>query len=160
DPKWAGAYCTLGLALRGKERPDDAIRAFRTSIDLDPKWPPPYCHLGSLYADLGQWGEAAVVYRRALELWSASPWVCLHNVCLRVPAEDAAGYRKLCSAMLERFGPIKNVDDIAALASTCALAPQALPDPLRVVQLVQQRSAWTPPPSPHHIWSIHLLGLA
>ncbi len=62
--------------------------------------------------------------------------------------------------MLKRFGSSQNPDDIAFLAHVCVLGPDALHDAARVLQLAEQRTSLSAPPSKHHLWSFHVLGLA
>jgi WD40 repeat protein/serine/threonine protein kinase/tetratricopeptide (TPR) repeat protein len=116
---------------------------------------------GRLYAGSAQWKRAAADFSQGFEREpprDANVW--FEYAYLRLQVEDAAGYRKLCGQMLERFGTRRAVDDIALLAHTCVLAPGALGDAARVIQLAEKRLALTPAPSIHHAWSMHIMGLA
>jgi tetratricopeptide (TPR) repeat protein len=62
--------------------------------------------------------------------------------------------------MAERFGPGNDLHELAYLAHTCVLAPDALPDRARVIQLAEQRLALSSATSFHVEWSGHILGLA
>ncbi len=112
-------------------------------------------------AELGNWGEAAAEQRRAFQLqFPEEPHRWLDFADLQLWTEDIEGYRLTCREMLKRFGSSQNPDDIAFLAHACVLGPDALHDAARVLQLAEQRTLLSPPPSKHHFWSIHILALA
>jgi tetratricopeptide (TPR) repeat protein len=116
---------------------------------------------GRLCAEAAQWKRAAADFSRAFEREpprDANVW--FEYAYLRLQVGDAEGYRKLCEKMFKQFGSGRAVDDIALLAHTCVLAPDALGDAARVQQLAEKRLALTPATSVHHPWSLHVLGLA
>jgi tetratricopeptide (TPR) repeat protein len=51
---------------------------------------------------------------------------------------DAAGYRRACTGMLERFGRTGSPNN---LAWACSIAPDALVDPVQAVQLAERAYA-------------------
>ncbi|CAA0098111.1 TPR repeat-containing protein YrrB [Halioglobus japonicus] len=63
-----------GEALLKQERWEEAVEAFRKSIDLDAENPWPYHHLGDALARLGHLSEAIATYEQALALAPRSPW--------------------------------------------------------------------------------------
>jgi hypothetical protein len=52
------------------------------------------------------------------------------------------------------------VDEVALLAHACVLAPGGARDAAAAIHLAERRLELTPPPSGHHAWSMHLVGLA
>jgi tetratricopeptide (TPR) repeat protein/WD40 repeat protein len=61
-------HCDLGRALYDKHQPDEAIREFRTSIDLDPKYAVPHNGVGNALYHKGELGAAIREYRTAIDL--------------------------------------------------------------------------------------------
>jgi WD40 repeat protein len=112
------------------------------------------------YVDLRQWDKAAAAQNEAVEFEPGNPMIWFESAYLRLQAGDAQGYRTLCARMLARFGQSKDMFEAALLAHTCALAPRALGDVVRVRQLAEQRLALTRTAPVHHTWSVHVLGLA
>jgi hypothetical protein len=141
--------------LDRRQRIADLTRA----IDQSPNDARRWHDRSEYYIHLERWSDAAADMSKALELQPGDAWLWFDNAYLRLQLGDADGYRKLCADMFERFGPNKE-RDILALAHAWALAPQAPADTVRVRELAEQRLAVTRPPSPHHLWSLHELGLA
>jgi WD40 repeat protein len=115
---------------------------------------------GAALVDLRQWDQAAAAFDKALELEPNNPRLWLETAYLRLRTGDTEGYRKLCAHMLERFGKSTNVQEIAHLAHTCALAPQALADVTRVPKLAERALALRPASTGQDPWHVHILGLA
>jgi WD40 repeat protein/serine/threonine protein kinase/tetratricopeptide (TPR) repeat protein len=116
---------------------------------------------GRFYADRGQWDKAAADYAEAFEREPPEdPFAWFEHAYLRLQVGDTEGYRKLCARMREQFGESTRADDVALLAHACVLAPDALGDAGSVLRLARQRFDRTPAPSAHHVWSVHVLGLA
>jgi eukaryotic-like serine/threonine-protein kinase len=120
-----------------------------------------WCLRADVFAERGEWDKAAANYALAFAgQGSANPNHWFEYALIQLQLGDAEGYRKTCGHMLERFGQTTVVDDLVVLAHTCVVGPGALGDGDRVRQLAEQRLAQTPPPSAHHVWSVHVLGLA
>src|SRR5439155_16457386 len=66
------AHSNLGIALTSIGRPDEAIAAFQTALQLNPNDSMALFNLGSAFKDQGRLDEAIASYRRALELDPAS----------------------------------------------------------------------------------------
>ena len=67
-PKLAGAHHALGILYLERNRPEDALRAFRAEISADPTSTPGLLALSDVLALLGQLDAAAKNLRRAAEL--------------------------------------------------------------------------------------------
>jgi tetratricopeptide (TPR) repeat protein len=67
DPKIAEAWYHLGK-LEEKDKPQEALEAFKKSAACDPKYIPPYEHIASLAATQQRWQDVADAANHALEL--------------------------------------------------------------------------------------------
>lgn len=65
DPTWAGGFAQLGAAYAAKGDLQDAIQAYRTSLDLDPNGPERWLELASLYDRTNQSALASYARTRA-----------------------------------------------------------------------------------------------
>jgi Flp pilus assembly protein TadD len=161
-PNWAGA-ASIPDPGQSKDRKTIA-RPLEVTLDFgdlkEPEFIQARSDLLKALIDSCQWDKAADQHSKVLALKPKDPYLWLENAYLRLRIGDTEGYRKLCGAMLERFEHSKNVDDIALLAHTCVLAPGGLGDATRVLGLAERRLAMSPPESIHHIFSLHILGLA
>lgn len=68
DPTWAGGFAQLGAAYDAKGDLQDAIKAYRTSLDLDPNGSERWLALASLYDRTNQSAEANYARSRAQNL--------------------------------------------------------------------------------------------
>jgi tetratricopeptide (TPR) repeat protein len=115
---------------------------------------------GIVHAERGEWDRAVARYAQAFDKKAPNdPYAWFEYACLRLQVGDAADYRKLCGRMRERFGASQDVEEVALLAHTCVLAPGG-GDAATALRLAERRLALTLPPSHHHAWSVHLVGLA
>jgi serine/threonine protein kinase/WD40 repeat protein len=147
----AAAIADLRQALAlGPEMPRDVLAPLADAL-LERGW---------AFGDSGQWQSAAADYAEAFRhhvTESLPAW--FEHATLRMAAGDQAGYRRICRQLLERFRNSTDADEIAFLAHTCVLGPDALTDKALILKLTQRRFDMTSAPSPHHTWSVHVLGL-
>jgi WD40 repeat protein len=134
--------------LEREERWPELVDALGHLIDQDPRRADYPLQRGRAHSELGHWAEAAVDYARAVELEQAAerprfePWTRLALV--RLALGDAAGYRHACTSLIERFGPTESRTTADAVAWACALAPDAVADGERPVQLARRAVAGSP----------------
>jgi tetratricopeptide (TPR) repeat protein len=158
DPRYGQALLHLRLAHRLREggKWEEAAAAFRDAIALlevlvaGKPTSSEYRHdlavacgeLGSIHAERSEWDCAVTHLARAIALKteanSRPPFSILQSyavACLGTGKID--DYRATCGQMLELFGTIG--DDLTTndLAWTCALAPDAVADPARLVTLAE-----------------------
>jgi tetratricopeptide (TPR) repeat protein len=156
----AERWCRARPELRPEQSAElGAIRA--EADELATSLNTPGLARGGFHADRGEWDKAAMDYAGVFERERPrDPFAWFEHAYLRLQVGDVEGYRKLCRRMREQFGASANVDDIALLAHTCVLAPDALGDAPTVLELARRRLDPTPAPSVHHAWSVHVMGLA
>jgi tetratricopeptide (TPR) repeat protein len=139
----------------------DPESAYREILRVEPKSAWAHYALADFFYRTRQWAKSAAAYVKAFDLEEpADERKWFKCACSLVQAGDTEGYRKLCDRMLKRLGQSRNVDQIVYLAHACVLAPDALADSGRVLQLAEQRSSLTAELDGHKFWSMHVLGLA
>lgn len=67
-PDDAGAWMTLGAALRRQGRLDGALVSWQRALRLCPRDPAVWSNMGRLWADMGQFEQSLRAHRRAVEL--------------------------------------------------------------------------------------------
>jgi tetratricopeptide (TPR) repeat protein len=67
-PRSPGVYDNLGVALRGKGAPEEAIAAFKQAIALQPEYAEAHSDLGCVLCEQGRLPEAEVACRKAIRL--------------------------------------------------------------------------------------------
>jgi tetratricopeptide (TPR) repeat protein len=107
------------------------------------------------HARQGRWPEAAAEYARAVALLDDAELWCEYAPSLLL-AGDAAGYRRACAHVLERFGTTKDGRVAYLAARICSLGPDAVADPEWPVRL-GKRAAETDQSAGY---SLHALGMA
>jgi predicted Zn-dependent protease len=114
-----------------------------------------------LYADAGRWADAAADYNaaRALRPYD-DPMHWFQHAFLYLKTGDAAGYRKHCSRMLDHFGKGLSRLRLMYAAHACVLAPGALGDAGRVVEIAERRFALKNQDPGDVLWGQHVLALA
>jgi WD40 repeat protein/serine/threonine protein kinase/regulator of sirC expression with transglutaminase-like and TPR domain len=105
-----------------------------------------YVHgrLGKAHGRLGQFEEAARAYARAVELRPNDPLVWQPDAVMKLDLGDVAGYRKACASLLRYVGPTSVATTNNTAAWACALAPGAVADTARPVQLAERAVAQSP----------------
>ncbi|HKB06514.1 MAG TPA: protein kinase [Gemmataceae bacterium] len=133
------AYCwhLRGVAYGQLGEWDKALPDLAKAAELKPTDPVYSARHGFACAQLGQWEKAIAACEHATTMkpYYALAWCYLALSELR--RGDHAGYRKVCSRMLDRFDQSAGVGDTYWTAWTCVLAPDAVADwtkPLRFVE--------------------------
>ena len=80
EPRSAVGYNYLGIAYRNKYAQlrslkwrQKEIEAFKKAIELDPNFYLPYINLGTTYYDMGTRKEAALYFKKGLEIFPEHP---------------------------------------------------------------------------------------
>jgi serine/threonine protein kinase/Tfp pilus assembly protein PilF len=150
DPRYVAVHVNLGEALEAKGCLDDAIGELRqaTSLAKDIWF---HYVLGNMLEKKGLRDEALAEFARglvedseALRLEPNDTVRWYHVALLRLRVGDRAGFRKACADMLERFGRSPALQANYFTVWTCALAPDAVADWERPLQLARQACAAGP----------------
>ncbi len=123
---------------------DKAAADFSRVLAMAPRQASAWEGRGNAHAELGQWDKATADFSRAAELNpdDAAAW---HALALsQLAAGKVDDYRQTCGRMLEKLGKSADPEVLAAVAWTCALAPGAVPDPGRLVDLARKASDGRP----------------
>jgi tetratricopeptide (TPR) repeat protein len=132
---------------------DKALADYSAAIEQRPDVSVVWFTRGQLYMQLYCWDEAAADFDRGFGLQPpADPQLWLSHAVLRVYVGDRDGYRRTCTAMLERFGQTTEEEAAVALATACTAGPDALNDFSRVIQLVEKAKS-----QPPHQWRLGML---
>jgi WD40 repeat protein/serine/threonine protein kinase/tetratricopeptide (TPR) repeat protein len=133
----ANAYSVLG-------RWDRAAADYSRVLNLTPKEWWAWRGRGMAYANLGQWDKAATDLTRATELKPDDTTLWRALALSHLAAGHAKSYSRACARMLERVATSTDPDSLAMAAWTCALAPAALPDVQRPLELARKSASIRP----------------
>ncbi|MDF0552045.1 tetratricopeptide repeat protein [Kamptonema sp. UHCC 0994] len=107
-PEAATQYFNEGKELLAEGKLEEAIAAFRQSIELNPGISWYHHHLGEALAKMGQLDDAIAAYRRAIELNPDFSWSYHHLADALAqqlqPEEAAATFRKAVALNPQHFG--------------------------------------------------------
>jgi serine/threonine protein kinase/WD40 repeat protein/tetratricopeptide (TPR) repeat protein len=140
---WSRAWAYLQ-----SDQPDRAIADCSKGIELRRDYAWFWAGRGGARAALGRWGPARADLARATELAPQELFWC-YRALAELGAGNAAEYRKLCATALERFGNTADPGTAWVLAWACVLAPDAVADPARPLQLAEFAAHPDPPRDVH-----------
>jgi tetratricopeptide (TPR) repeat protein len=161
-PKDALGHYNVGVALSVQGKLDEAIAAYQEALRLKPDSSLAQEKLNNVAWNFvaGPDPEARDP-RRAAELvkqviaQNANPEFLAGSAPMLLLADDTDTYRRLCARVIGKLGDTKEPRTAYLVARIGALAPDAAPDPTRLVEIAER--AVRAQPVPHHL---HTLGLA
>jgi serine/threonine protein kinase/WD40 repeat protein/tetratricopeptide (TPR) repeat protein len=120
---------------------DKAVADFAKAIDLKPDDGGSWYEMALAHSRLGQWEQASAAYEHTTTLKpdSSFAWYCLALVKLQ--RGDRAAYQNTCVRMLKQFGESPYANDAHWTAWTCVLAPDAVADWTKPLQLAERAHA-------------------
>jgi len=123
---------------------EKAIADYSRAIELKSQNPDIWKDRAECYAESGRWKEATADYARAVGVNkdAVNPWNSQALTC--VQQGDGAGYRKLCTDMLEQFGSSKKPEAAYLTVWTCVLAADAVASWKAPLQLAEKAVADNP----------------
>jgi tetratricopeptide (TPR) repeat protein len=145
--------------LMQKRQWAEAIRLLDGLVETDGAYRPDRVARGDAHFKLGHWDKAAADYAHALELRTTADdleGIAFRLASLRVNLGDADGYRRTCSALLEKLKQTENPRTAYLLARICVLGPGALLEYSPAVRLAKQAVA----ADARAPWYLHALGAA
>jgi tetratricopeptide (TPR) repeat protein/serine/threonine protein kinase len=133
----AAAPFRRGAAFRRQGKWAEAAAEFEAASRLRPDWAEAHYSLGQAHAQLGQWDKAAGDFSKGIGLHPDDVIVRYWHALACLGAGDLPGYRSACAKMLEHFGQTDKPDVARWVAWTIVLAPDAVKDWDRAVQLAE-----------------------
>jgi serine/threonine protein kinase/Flp pilus assembly protein TadD len=136
----------------------EADRDLTKAVELRPDNSLVWAERADLYLRLGLLEEAAPDFAKQLKLQPPEEdvWLWFRHAVLSVHAGDVEGHRQICARMLARFGQTTDPMVAGYVAVSCALAPGAVADPFRAVELAKMALA----KEPGAPWRLYDLGIA
>jgi WD40 repeat protein/Flp pilus assembly protein TadD len=133
EPDRGQDHFRLGFALLNLGRTAEAKRAFASALVL--KKDLAELDQADAHAILGQWDEAARLFKKAVAAPKAPLRVWQRYSMVHLQQGDRDGYCKACMSLFERFGKVTAWGNY--IAWTCAIGPDALPDLKPAVELAR-----------------------
>ena len=92
EQTWAIIWKVLGNVYQQQEQFDQAVEAYRRSLEFEPRQPDVWKVLGDVYQQQEQFDQAVEAYRRSLEIEPRQPdvWKALGRVYLQLEQFDQA----------------------------------------------------------------------
>jgi tetratricopeptide (TPR) repeat protein len=151
DPPWR----TLGLTLAKRGAWKEALACYDKGVPLRPDDAKLRADRARACVRLGQWARAAEDYG---VLAAANPndldSAATFQAATLILANDREGYRRQCTALMDKHGQTKDEKRAYNVARICAMGDSGV-DPARLVELAQRGVAKERKP-----WSLHTLGWA
>jgi serine/threonine protein kinase/Flp pilus assembly protein TadD len=162
DPNNPQVHHRLGVAVGHQGKLDDAIAAYREALRLKPDFTAAQEHLNNVAWHFASCADpkardpkrAAELVKHLLAL-NPNPELLARCAPMLLLADDTDTYRQLCVHVIGQLGDTKDPRTAYLVARIGALAPDAVPDPTRLVEIAER--AVRVQPAPHYL---HVLGLA
>jgi WD40 repeat protein len=136
-------YHGRGRAGAALGQQDQAVADYSQSIALGAEGFEVWQDRARSYVAQGQWDKAAPDYRKAADL-GAPPQELSAYAQERFKTGDTGEYRRACAVLLDAFGRTRDPAAANTIVWTCVLAPDAVPDPARAVELAECAVAGAP----------------
>jgi serine/threonine protein kinase/Flp pilus assembly protein TadD len=156
------AHNYLGVVLGKQGKLDEAIAAYQEALRLKPDLTLAQENLTNMAWDFVACSDPkARDPKRAAELvkqviaHNPNPELLARCAPMLLLADDTDTYRRLCGRMIGQLGDTQEPRTAYLVARIGALAPDAVPDPSKLVQIAER--AVRAEPMPHYV---HTLGLA
>jgi WD40 repeat protein/serine/threonine protein kinase/tetratricopeptide (TPR) repeat protein len=133
-----------GLVHGERREWEMAIADYSRAIALNGDyWKIPF-RRGAAHAELGHWVQAVADFAKSSELERRNDQSLCRQALAQLGAGDLGGYRKTCTALMNRFGQTDDGDTANSVAWTCALVPATVDDPAQLVRLAEKALASDP----------------
>jgi WD40 repeat protein/serine/threonine protein kinase/tetratricopeptide (TPR) repeat protein len=115
-----------------------ALDDYARAIEAAPREWQPLVRRGVAHAQLRQWKLAAADFGKNRDIGTDDPHVWHYLALVSLAADDTGVYRKTCADLLERFGQSADVETARESIWTAVLAPQAVPNPGRLLATAER----------------------
>jgi tetratricopeptide (TPR) repeat protein len=135
-PQSTGARLGLVNAFIKKRDFGEAAAILGEWIRSQPNNAHAHTNLAELHGERGDYAAAAAALGKAIELQPDRPYAWYCQAAAYVGAGDLPAYRKVCAAMLQRFGDTKDPWVAGRILYACVQGPDAVADIDRLFVLV------------------------
>ncbi len=118
---------------------DPALADFTAAIEQRPDVPRVWLTRGRFYMRFFCWDEAAADYAKGFELQEpVDPNLWMQHAWLRLYVGDREGYRRVCAAMLDKFGQTTDLGTMGDIAAACTAGPNAVDNYSPLIGLMEK----------------------
>jgi WD40 repeat protein/tetratricopeptide (TPR) repeat protein len=144
DPTFMAALTELADMCAALGQWEKALAHYDKVIEWNPKYGPARRNRADTFAVLGQWEKALADYDKVQAQNPEDVHLRYMYALTCLGAADLTGYRRACTAMLERFGQTDDPDEAHWVTWSCVLAPDAVKDWDRLVKLAETADRASP----------------
>jgi serine/threonine protein kinase/Flp pilus assembly protein TadD len=137
-PRDPDAYRARGNLHASRGEFERALKDLDRAVGLQPNDTRLLEDRAAAYAHLGQWKSALTDWVKIRELRPNDARVGQWVAALQLQTGDADGYRQTCADLLKRFSATRDAGTAETVVRACVLAPDALPEPARAVDLAER----------------------
>jgi tetratricopeptide (TPR) repeat protein len=112
-----------------------ATEAFAKLLEVRPHDVRLWISRAQSHARKGQWDKATADYGKVVELEPSVAWHWYHLALSHLGAGQPEEYRRVCAAMVARFGEAEDAPVLIRVVYTCLYLPDAVPDPAQLVDV-------------------------
>jgi WD40 repeat protein/Tfp pilus assembly protein PilF len=150
NPEDPSLWYLQGIIHAKLRQHENAVRDYSKAIDLGADGAGIRAERGMSLAELGQWKKAGADFAKSIDTGKVDEPVLSWLALAFLGSENPKGYRETCAVLLERAGTIEDPETANRLVRACVLAPDALADWGRLVQVAQKTLA-TEPENPDYL---------
>lgn len=140
----ANAFSGRGRAYSERGRHVEAIADLSKAIENKLDTCALFQSRGNAYAQTEQWEQAAADFKKAKDLHATSPNHWIDHARINLQLGEIDEYHRTCQQLLDRFGKSARGRTGNDIAWICCLAPNAVSDLKRCVQLAKTAVATEP----------------
>ena len=140
----ANAFSGRGQAYSERGRHVEAIADLSTAIEYKLDTCSLFQSRGNAFAQTKQWKQAAADFKKAKDLHDTSPTHWIDHARINLQLGEIDEYHRACQQLLDRFGNSARGRTGNDIAWVCCLAPNAVSDLKRCVQLAKTAVATEP----------------
>ena len=163
NPRNRLAYKVLAEACRSLQQHEQALLHYQKALDVDPDSDSEFFRRAEVYIaraeiqwELNQYDEAVADCKKSYELDPDDTTAALVHAQMLLMSVRTQEYRQACVDMLDGFGQSDNPLKVYCAARACALAPNTISDPTRLVELAERALS----SNPQAAWFLSGLGMA